>query len=123
MIWPRPTTPTSVVQDQLHSVHEAAVVDAESDEASADYSSLVDWLQEQTQRELPITFDELEDLIGFPLPAEPRARHSAWTQSGEPLADALSAARYKPVGVNLGDERSILRAAGPSDESPPGNGD
>lgn len=50
-----------------------------------DYTSLIEWLSAQTQADLPVTFDQLEDVMGFPIPKQQRTAHSAWTQPGEPL--------------------------------------
>lgn len=81
------------------------------DEPSADgkYQPLTQWLLAQTVDELPITFDDLEDVLGSPLAASARRHPPYWYSPANSLGKSIAAAGFKATGVNLTAERLVLR--------------
>ncbi|RSM43861.1 hypothetical protein DMB66_52905, partial [Actinoplanes sp. ATCC 53533] len=104
-IWPAPRdlAPTLVPaqQDPLPS----------GDESTADgkYQPLTQWLLAQTVDELPMTFDDLEDVLGSPLAPSARRHPPYWYSPTNSLGKSIAAADFKATGVNLTEERLVLR--------------
>ena len=81
----------------------------ETAEPAGKYSPLTQWLLAQTENELPATFDDLEEKLGAPLAPTARGHSQYWYSTANSLGKALAAGGFKASGVNLTEERLILR--------------
>lgn len=81
------------------------------DEPSAEgkYQPLTQWLLAQVAEELPVTFDDLEDVLGTPLAPSARRHPPYWYSPSNSLGKAIADAGFKATGVNLTAERLVLR--------------
>jgi hypothetical protein len=87
-----------------------------SDDASTyagKYRALHDWLRQQPEDQLPMSFDDVENVLGLALPPSARAHLTHWYgHEGTALGRAIRDAGWKATGVNLTDERVVfVRAA------------
>jgi hypothetical protein len=73
------------------------------------YSPLTQWLLAQTTDELPVTFDDIEEKVGVPLAPSARSHSPYWYSTANSLGKAISAGGFKASGVNLTEERLVLR--------------
>ena len=86
-------------------VSEADLADDEEIADASGYRPLVAWLAEQVEDDVPVDFDHVEEVLGAPLPAAARTSASLWHDPEEPLFTAAAAAGFRPVGIDLTDER------------------
>jgi hypothetical protein len=102
-IWPRPEGTDPVrLSDAQSEAQPTLSTDAGHPGATAGkYQALTAWLGSQTVESLLATFDDVEDVLGSPLPASARTNLPYWYSTSNPLGAALRAAGYKPTGVNL----------------------
>ena len=105
-IWPRPGDPA---QDRevldTRAWQDPDPIDVREVVDAAGYQPLVTWLSEQVEDDLPMDFDLVEEVLGAPLPAAARTSATLWHDPEEPLFTAVAAAGFRPVGIDLADER------------------
>lgn len=77
--------------------------------ADGKYQPLTQWLLAQTVEELPVTFDDLEDVLGTPLAPSARRHPPYWYSPVNSLGKAIATGGFKATGVNLTEERLVLR--------------
>jgi hypothetical protein len=84
------------------------------------YQPLQQHLAQQTSRELPMTFEEIEGVIGSPLPASARSHRPWWSNNHgtNPAAQAWRAAGRKTARVDMAAERVVFV----KEEGPPAVG-
>jgi len=78
------------------------------------YENLSAYLLRQRASEIPMTFAEVEAVIGRPLPASAR-RHRAWwsnNSSNSVMTQAWLRAGFRTERVDMGGERLVFRKAG-----------
>ncbi len=79
------------------------------------YDEFNTYLLRQTASEIPMTFAEIEALIGQPLPASAR-RHRPWW-SNSPSNNVMTRiwldAGYRTARVDMGSERLVFERTGP----------
>jgi hypothetical protein len=118
--------------------HAAEMDPAEDDSADADaildgdgtgprgkYARLIAFLRQQHADTLAMTFEQVETVLGDPLPPSARTSIPYWSRRKAALAAAIGAGGYRPSNVDLWNERVIFaRAAGraelPVRRRPPG---
>jgi len=90
---------------------------AEEDRLSGDrgiskYDRLTSWLLEQTARLLPMTFAEVESIMGFELAPSARRHLPYWYSTQNSLGRAIAAGGYKASRVNLAEQSvQLIRRA------------
>ena len=73
------------------------------------FRALWAWLRDQPGTELPVTFDEIEEVIGTPLPRSCRKHPAHWSSyEGSAVARAIQDAGWTATKVNLGQQRLVL---------------
>ena len=113
-IWPRPSVPVPDIPISEADLEPSPADGDTSPDAEAEYADvgkfrpLTQWLRAQSADALTVTFTDIEDVLGFPLPPSARAHVGYWYHSKRPLRKAATAAGYKPTGVDLVDERVTL---------------
>jgi hypothetical protein len=114
-IWARPSAATHVTVDLALAAKEVsqnpdATDDFDLPDAPSNrYQPLTDWLLGQTAEDIPATFAEIEEAMGFPLPGRARIDVSYWRLSARNgLARAINAGGYNATGVQLSEERLVL---------------
>jgi hypothetical protein len=76
---------------------------------SGKYAPLYRWLRAQDAAELTLTFGELEEVLGFPLPPSSRQHVTHWhSYDGSAVARAIVDAGWKASRVHLADEELTL---------------
>ncbi|MFP3712590.1 hypothetical protein [Puerhibacterium sp. TATVAM-FAB25] len=76
---------------------------------SGKYAPLYRWLRAHQARELTLTFDEVEGVLGFPLPPSSRQHVPHWhSYDGSAVARAIADAGWKASHVQLADEQLTL---------------
>lgn len=110
--WPRPGTvpaPFSLNDAEKDpepaTVEETEPVPTAGVRAVGKYQALADWLHAQTADTLPMTFEEVEDVLGIQLPMTARTNSPYWHNPNTALGRAITAAGYKATGVILADEK------------------
>lgn len=71
------------------------------------------WLAHQERDRIDVTFGQVEEIIGFPLPASAR-RHNAYWSGGQPgstVGNAIRDAGWRAANLNLTGERVTLERA------------
>lgn len=72
------------------------------------YGLLTEWLNRQTADSIPVTFAELEEVIGSALAPSARNHPPYWYSVRNSLGRAIAAGGYKPSRVNLTAETATL---------------
>ena len=75
---------------------------------SGKYGPLTDWLRLQSRDSIPVTFAELEGVIGSPLAPSARTSVRYWYSVRNSLGAALAAGGFKASRVNLAAETTTL---------------
>lgn len=76
------------------------------------YRSLWQWLAAQTADELSLTFGEIEEVIGMPLPTSCRRHPAHWhSYEGSAVARAIQDAGWRASNVSLNHQHLTLRRA------------
>lgn len=102
-LWPRPAGAPATRPDA--SAFEATPP-ADEIPHSGKYAALTAWLRDQIRDEITMSFDDVEDILGMPLPPSSRMYQPHWhSQDGSAVARAIHAAGWKATRVNLLDER------------------
>lgn len=124
-VWPRPA-PTQVssgaqTDDQpeasreptpdptVESLDQQAGTPVEAATHSGKYVDLYRWLRDQPTDEVRATFDQVERVIGFPLPDSSRTHIAHWYgYDGSAVARAIADAGWKASSVNLTAETVVF---------------
>jgi hypothetical protein len=72
------------------------------------YRPLTEWLNVQTRDSIPVTFAEIEGLIGDPRAPSARNYQAYWYSVRNPLGKAIAAAGFRASQVNLTAETATL---------------
>lgn len=76
---------------------------------SGKYAGLYRWLRAQDATTLTLTFSDIEEVLGFPLPASSRHHVPHWhSYDGSAVARAIVDAGWKAKAVHLADEELTL---------------
>ena len=76
------------------------------------YAALHRWLSSSESASISMTFAEIEDILGLPLPDSCRSHTAHWhSNEGSAVARAIVDAGWKASQVNLADQRLILERA------------
>jgi hypothetical protein len=115
--WPRPkSTASPFTLDEAEKDAEATNEDANAVEDAGvasvgKYQALADWLHAQSAESLPMTFEQVEDILGFQLPMTARTNSPYWHNPATALGRAIVAGAYKATGVILADEKVTFAQA------------
>ncbi|MDT0276663.1 DUF262 domain-containing protein [Blastococcus goldschmidtiae] len=114
-LWPRPDSPSpadaSAVSPEEAGAEPAEAVDEEVDDSSVPshtgkYRKLWEWLRAQDADEIPLTFEEVEEVLGIPLPPSARLHMPHWYgYEGTALGRAIRDAGWKASMVDLQEQR------------------
>jgi hypothetical protein len=115
-IWSRPdigthqTSPPTLTTEHPHgSTDEAVDKMAEPTSHTGKYRQLWRWLQDQGQDEAELTFTDVEQVLGIPLPPSARNHLPHWYgYEGTALGRAIRDAGWRASRVNLTDETLIF---------------
>lgn len=113
-IWPKPSDDRAqislaVAEKDVVPLEEETHDDAEqSGTHVSKYQPLTQWLRAQTADSLPLSFEDLEDVLGFTLPPSARNHPPYWYSTSNSLGKAIAAGGFKPTGANLTAERVVL---------------
>lgn len=122
-IWPRPAdaaTPAGQMPAEVDPVAHEPTTSEEDDVNtsghSGKYRALWAWLGDQVADEIPVTFAQVEEVLGMDLPPSARNHLPHWYgYDGSALGRAIRDAGWKASGVNLTAERlTFVRDAGAS---------
>jgi hypothetical protein len=116
-IWPRPKATTELPVSLTMAEKEPIPADedereptsAASSSRPSKYQPITDWLLAQTNDSLPVSFEELEDIIGATLPSSARNHLPYWYSVDNSMGKAIAAAGFKASSVDLTAERLELR--------------
>lgn len=72
------------------------------------YKPLTEWLLAQVAESLPVTFDDLETIIGGPLAPSAHKNPAYWYSTSNSLGKAIAAGGYKATRAQLVDETVVL---------------
>jgi hypothetical protein len=115
-IWPRPdigvqqTGPVTLTTERTPD-RTAEAADETVDEAShtGKYRQLWRWLQDQGRDEISLTFSDIEQVLGIPLPNSARRHPTHWYgYEGTALGRAIRDAGWRASQVNLTDETVLF---------------
>jgi hypothetical protein len=122
-VWPRPAAASSPAAQLSASLEprspdpapEPSVVDPPDRESTVDitggrskYALLTEFLGGQRTASLPLTFQQIEDVMDAPLPPSARTSIPYWSRTKAGLGAAISNGGYRPSHVDLWNERVIL---------------
>ena len=82
------------------------------------YARLIAFLRQQHADTLAMTFEQVEDVLGDPLPPSARTSIPYWSRRKAALAAAIGAGGYRPSNVDLWNERVIFARAAARAELP-----
>ena len=83
-------------------------VDAAERAAASRYARLVEFLAAQIADTIPMTFEQVEDVMEDPLPPSARTSIPYWSSTNVALGRAIVAGGFKPTNVDLWNERVIF---------------
>jgi hypothetical protein len=115
-IWPRPdigvqqTAPVTLTTERTPDTT-AEAADETADDAShtGKYWQLWRWLQDQGRDEINLTFADIEQVLGMPLPQSARRHPTHWYgYEGTALGRAVRDAGWRASQVNLTDETVLF---------------
>lgn len=80
------------------------------------YEPLEQFLKQHSTQEVPMTFAEIEKVVGFPLPEKASAIRAWWSNnpSNNVMTKAWLAAGFITERVDMGSRRLVFRRADPS---------
>ncbi|MCP2326929.1 hypothetical protein HDA40_005436 [Hamadaea flava] len=113
-IWLRPSQelPSVVIlaNAELDALPTAELADVESSTNghTSKYQPITEWLKAQTADTLPLTFTEMEDVLGQLLPPSARRHLPYWYDHQNSLGKAIKAAGFRPQGADLTAEQVTL---------------
>lgn len=81
---------------------DSAEVSMDPSRHTGKYRRLAQWLARQASHSIDATFDQIEEVLGFPLPPSSRRHAAHWSgYDGSAVARAISDAGWKARNVNL----------------------
>ncbi|MBI1351765.1 MAG: DUF262 domain-containing protein [Actinomycetales bacterium] len=111
-LWPRPTPTTPIAQagpdDDLEGLAADDSVGEDEDMPghAGKYRALWSWLGDQDRDEIPMSFSDVEEILGMALPPSARNHEAHWYgYEGTALGRAIRDAGWKASQVNLTSER------------------
>jgi hypothetical protein len=112
-VWPRATPARGPVVEPPPVAVPSSVSTVEGDEpvevgTGSKYTRLTEFLRGQTADPLPLTFQQVVDVLGGPLPPSARTSIPYWSRNNAALGKAIAAGGYRPTNVDLWNERLIL---------------
>jgi hypothetical protein len=116
-IWPRPASvaepqPIHEIPDREDAVQDEAEEEAEPESGlghAGKYQALWGWLRQQDRDEIRLTFSEVEQILGMPLPPSARIHLPHWYgYEGTALGRAIRDAGWRATQVNLTAERVVF---------------
>ncbi len=117
-LWPRPASPSPAVDTAATSEDVAPQpsrqLEEEADDSSmpshtGKYRKLWTWLREQDGDEIPLAFEEVEEVLGIPLPPSARLHMPHWYgYEGTALGRAIRDAGWKASKVDLQEQRVVF---------------
>jgi len=72
-----------------------------ADRSISKYDPLIDWMLAQTADVLPLTFTQVEDIVGFELARSARKHLPYWYSVQNSMGRAIAAGGYKATRVEL----------------------
>jgi hypothetical protein len=110
-IWPCPATVAPPVRPPASKPEKPT---ASAEEArpghSGRYQALWRWLDDNSADEVRLTFEEVEQILGLPLPPSARDYQTHWKgYSGTALGRAIRDAGWRAVTVGLNEQRVVLQ--------------
>jgi hypothetical protein len=100
------------LEDSVRGTGEDAVSPQPADPvevaAASRYERLAQFLVAQTADTVPMTFEQLEDIMEDPLPPSARTSIPFWSSTNAALGRAIVAGGFKPTNVDLWNERVIF---------------
>lgn len=109
-IWPRPEADAPELP-LSRAERERAPVEEDAEPAAVQvtkYQPLIDWLQAQSTDRLPVSFSDLEDVLGWPLPDAARQHPPYWYSTDNSLGRAIAGGGFKATRVDLAAEHAVL---------------
>jgi PIN like domain len=103
-----PPEVVAILRDASSGSGSESPPEPEDSYASGKYRPLTEWLSTQTADSIPITFGELEEIVGLPLAPSARNHPPYWYSVRNSLGRAIAAGGFKPSRVNLTSETAIL---------------
>ena len=108
-IWTRPAPTPTMTQPATLPPDIDQASDGDVSAHAGKYHALHDWLRQQGQDELPMSFDAVEDVLGLALPESARTHVAHWYgYEGTALGRAIRDAGWKATGVDLVAERLVF---------------
>lgn len=108
-IWHRPRTAPHRVISEIEETSEPDTSDESETTATSHagkYRALREWLTQQETSEINLSFNEVEEILGIPLPTSARVHLPHWYgYDGTALGRAIRDAGWKARGVDLANER------------------
>jgi hypothetical protein len=113
-LWPRPAaaTPGAVTVESQEPLADESMsnadeeVDASVPSHAGKYRKLWEWLRAQDADEIPLSFEEVEEVLGIPLPPSARLHMPHWYgYDGTALGRAIRDAGWKASKVDLQEQR------------------
>jgi len=129
-LWPRPdaAAPAEPVVVDLGDVSDSVDDDADEDRAATPahagkYRDLWRWLNQQEPDEIAVSFTQVEEILGMPLPPSARNHEAHWYgYDGTALGRAIRDAGWRATAVNLLEESvRFARVLSTSTEGSPGS--
>ena len=125
-IWPRPAAAADQAEPSTGTgVARTTRTPAPEPMPPGRYARLTSFLAECDTPTVACTFEQLEDVLGAPLPPSARTSIPYWSRLKTALGSAIAAGGYRPTTVDLWNERVILarvpaRRVAPVRRRPPG---
>ncbi|NUT18003.1 MAG: DUF262 domain-containing protein [Hamadaea sp.] len=113
-IWHRPgqdlASAVTLADAELETLPTTELADIEQSPSTriSKYEPITEWLKAQTADALPLSFTELEDILGQLLPPSARQHAPYWYDHQNSLGKAIKAAGYRPQGADLTAEQVTL---------------
>jgi hypothetical protein len=126
-IWPRPSTSDDELETTAGAgVSRPAPAGGPEPLPPGRYARLTAFLAGSDTPTVACTFEQLEDVLGAPLPPSARTSIPYWSRLKTALGGAIAAGGYRPTTVDLWNERVILarvptRRVAPVRRRPPGH--
>ena len=99
---PRRSRPVRLTGDAVTGLDPAELA------AASRYVRLTQFLVVQTADTIPLTFQQVEDIMEDPLPPAARTSIPFWSSTNAALGRAIVAGGFKPTNVDLWNERVIF---------------
>ncbi|TDO30978.1 uncharacterized protein DUF1524 [Kribbella sp. VKM Ac-2527] len=109
-IWPCPATVAQPARPPSSKERSTAYAEEARPGHAGKYQALWRWLDDNSADEVRLTFDEVEQILGLPLPPSARDYQTHWKgYSGTALGRAIRDAGWRAVTVGLNEQRVVLQ--------------